>query len=85
MVINNFNLRRNQARNMGIIHLNQSMYKEQDVEKSFEPILNLLKPTGHVMHQQFTHSTIARSAHTVFMCFVFIGEQTATCATYIIN
>jgi len=26
-----------------------------------------------------------RSAHTVFMCFVFIWEQTATCATYSIN
>jgi hypothetical protein len=33
---------------------------------------NLLKPTGHVMHQQFPHSTIVRSAHTVFMRFVFI-------------
>ena len=31
------------------------------------------------------HSTIVRSAHTVFMCFVFICEQTATCATYSIN
>ena len=30
---------------------------------------NLLKPTGYVMHQQFN---IVRSAHTVFMCFVFI-------------
>ena len=57
---------------------------------------NLLKPTGHVMHQQFDllkptghvmhqHSTTVRSAHTVFMCFVFIWEQTATCATYSIN
>jgi len=26
-----------------------------------------------------------RSVHTVFMCFVFIWEQTATCATYSIN
>ena len=34
------------------------------------------------MHQ---HSTFVRSAHTVFMCFVFIWEQTATCATYSIN
>jgi len=47
---------------------------------------NLLKPTGHVMyHQQVWHSTNVRSAHTVFMCFVFIWEQTATCATYNIN
>jgi len=33
------------------------------------------------MHQQVEHSTILRSAQTVFMCFVFIWEQTATCAT----
>ena len=31
------------------------------------------------------HSTTVRSAHTIFMCFVFIWEQTATCATYSIN
>jgi len=31
------------------------------------------------------HSTTVRSAHTVFMCFVFIWEKTATCATYNIN
>ena len=34
---------------------------------------------------KFTQSTIVRSAHTVFMWFVFIWEQTATCATYSIN
>ena len=47
--------------------------------------INLLKPNGYVMHQQVKHSRILHSAHTVFMCFVFISEQTATCATYIIN
>jgi hypothetical protein len=30
-------------------------------------------------------ATTVRSAHTVFMGFVFIWEQTATCATYSIN
>ena len=35
------------------------------------PRVNLLKPTGHVMHQHFNIPTV-RSAHTVFMCFVFI-------------
>ena len=30
-------------------------------------------------------ATTVRSAHTVFMCFVFIWEQTATCVTYSIN
>ena len=47
--------------------------------------INLLKPTGYVMHHQVQHSTTVRSAHTVFMCLVFISEQTATCATYSIN
>jgi len=30
-------------------------------------------------------ATTVRSAHTVFMRFVFVREQTATCATYSIN
>jgi hypothetical protein len=46
---------------------------------------NVLKPTYYVMHQQVQHTTTVRSVHTVFMCFVFISEQTATCATYSIN
>ena len=45
--------------------------------------INLPKPTGYVMHHQF--NITVRSAHTVFMCFVFIWGQTATCATYSIN
>jgi hypothetical protein len=28
---------------------------------------------------------IVRSAHAEFMCFVFVWEQTGTCATYNIN
>ena len=51
----------------------------------FIDVLNLLKPTGHVMHQQFNIQQLFGSAHTVFMCFVIIREQTATCATYSIN
>jgi len=47
--------------------------------------INLLKPTVYAMNQQVYHSTFVRSAHTVFMRFVFIWEQTATCATYSIN
>ena len=47
--------------------------------------INLLKPTGYVMHQQVKYSKILRSAHTVFMCFIYIWEQTATCAAYSIN
>ena len=47
--------------------------------------INLLKPTGHVMHQQFNIQQLLCSAHTVFMCFVIIWEQTVTSATYSIN
>jgi len=32
--------------------------------------VNLLKPTGYVMHQQVEHSTIVRSANTVFIYFL---------------
>jgi hypothetical protein len=47
--------------------------------------IKLLKPTGHVMHHQFNIQQLNALPHTVFMCFVFIWEQTATCATYSIN
>ena len=47
-------------------------------------LINLLKPTGYVTHQQFNIQQLY-AAHTVFMCLVFIWEQTATCATYSIN
>ena len=38
-----------------------------------------------MMHQQFNIQQYVRSTHIVFMCFVFIWKQTATCATYSIN
>jgi len=47
--------------------------------------INLLKSTGHVMHHQFNIQQLYALRHTVFMCFVFIWEQTATCATCSIN
>jgi hypothetical protein len=51
----------------------------------FIGLFNLLNLTVYVMHQQIEHSVIVRSTHTVFLCFVFISKQTATCATYTIN
>jgi hypothetical protein len=46
---------------------------------------NLLKPTGHVMHQQFNIKQLY-SLPTLYLCVIlFIWEQTATCATYSIN
>ena len=50
--------------------------------KYIHSFIRLLKPTGYVMNQ---HSTTVRSAHTVLMCFVFVWEQTAICATDSIN
>ena len=47
--------------------------------------INLLKPTGHVMHHQLNIQQLYALPHTVFICFVFIWEQTATFATYSIN
>ena len=44
--------------------------------------INLLKSTGHVMHQQFN---IQQLYVLPTLYFVFIWEQTATCATYSIN
>jgi len=38
-----------------------------------------------MMHQNVEHPKIVRCAHTVLMSFVFIWEQTATCATYTLN
>ena len=48
-------------------------------------LLNLLKPTGYVMHQQFNIQQLY-ALPTLYLCaFLFISEQTATCATYSIN
>ena len=47
--------------------------------------INLLKPTGQVMHHRFNIQQLYVLPHPVFMCFVFIWEQTATCATCSIN
>jgi hypothetical protein len=47
--------------------------------------INLLKPTGYVMHQQFNIQQLYVLPHTVLMCFVFIWEQTVNYATHIIN
>jgi hypothetical protein len=47
--------------------------------------INLLKPTGHVVHQQFNIQQLYTLPTLKFMYFVFIWEQTATCVTYNIN
>jgi len=52
---------------------------------SFPPPINLLKPTGYVMHQQFNIQQLY-ALLTLYLCvFIFVWEQTATCATYSIN
>jgi len=47
----------------------------------YNPYAYPLKPYLLLDAPPVSHSTTVRSAHTVFMCFVFIWEQTATCAT----
>jgi hypothetical protein len=37
-------------------------------------LLNPLNPSGHSMYRQVSHSTIVRSAHTVYLC-VLCGSQ----------
>ena len=46
--------------------------------------INLSKPTGLVKHQQFNIQQLY-VLPTLYLCFVFIWEQTATCATCSIN
>jgi hypothetical protein len=43
--------------------------------------VNLSKPTGYVMHQQFNIQQLC-ALLTLYLCFVFIYEQTTTSATY---
>jgi len=49
-------------------------------------VVNPLMPIGYYMYHHFQRSTILRSAHTaVFMCFVWISEQTAIISLYSVN
>ena len=51
-----------------------------------ENIINPLTSSGFYMHHQVYYSPIPRSAHTtVFICFVWISEQTAIISLYSIN
>jgi hypothetical protein len=44
-----------------------------------------IRLSGYYMYQQVWHTKILRSAHSVFMCFVWIWEQTAIISLYSIN
>ena len=45
--------------------------------------INLLNPTGHLMHQQFNIQQLYALPTLYFrVLYVFIWEQTATCAIY---
>ena len=47
--------------------------------------INLLKPTGYVMHQQFNIQQLY-ALPTLYLCVLYLSEKkTATCATYSIN
>ena len=48
-------------------------------------IINLLKPTGYVMHQQCNIQQLY-VLPTLYLYVLYLSEKkTATCATYIIN
>jgi hypothetical protein len=47
--------------------------------------INLLKPKTYFKYHQLQHSEMLYSAHNVFMCFVWISEQTAIISLYSIN
>ena len=45
----------------------------------------LLKPTGHVMHQQFNIQQLYVLS-TLYLCVLYLSEEKkATCVTYSIN
>ena len=49
-------------------------------------MFNLLNPTGHLVHQQFNIQQLyVLPTETVFVCFVWIWEQTAIISLYNIN
>ena len=64
-------------------HMSGWNLSEATVEKFTS--INLLQPTCYVMHQQFNIEQTVISAHALFIFFVLIWQQTATCATYSIN
>ena len=48
-------------------------------------VFNLLKPTGHVMHQQFNIQQLY-VLPTLYLCVLYLSEKkTATCTPHIIN
>ena len=50
------------------------------------PRFNPLKPSGHYMYHQFNiQQFYVLPTHTVFVCFVWIWEQTAIISLYIID
>ena len=61
--------------------INISSKAKTETLKYFKP----LKPTGHYMYHHVYHSQILPLAHTVYLCSVWISEQTAIISLYIIN
>ena len=47
--------------------------------------INLLKSNSYFMYHQLQRSEILCSAHSAFMCFAWISEQTAIISLYSIN
>ena len=49
------------------------------------PTLNLIKPSGHYMYHSLTFNNPTFCSHSVFICFLWISEQTAIISIYNIN
>jgi hypothetical protein len=59
------------------------MTQMQPALKNVAGYIKLLKPAGYGMHQHFEYFNNFTFCPYCILCFVFVWEQTATCATYI--
>ena len=53
--------------------------------KTVHGTIRCLQPSGHYMYRQFNIHISTFCPHSVFMCFVWIWEQTAIISLYSIN
>ena len=51
----------------------------QSLHNSDESLLNLLKPTGHVMHQQFNAQQFTFCPHCIYVFCIYLGTNSDLC------
>ena len=59
--------------------------EDSSIFRIFVKQFNPLKPSGHYMYRHFNIKKFLVLPRSVFMCFVWISEQTAIISLYIIN